>query len=251
MIYLDDFNVALDSKECDNKINYVDFNMKTKYNKNNYALRINFMNDFKYSIKCIKKLIYFRKNKIDFLTHYKNYKLKYIILNYNEDILIALKALYISDIKERYIFLYDAIFHSLDVLWKKNNPCHFCNNICIASKNHKTSHLQNGCCYSFEYSKSPFKFIENVSICKYLSPDKQCTTQNLSCKFFVCKYLRKSHIFNINPNSFLLFNCFFDNKQKLILKYNFFKSKEEIIEKLLIKDTTPFIFYYLNNNYHI
>lgn len=209
MLYIDNINVILDASECEKEINYINFNINEKYNDFNYALKIDFMNDFKYSVKCIKKLIYFQKNNIVFSTPYKGYNLKYIISNYNNDILLALKALSISDIKERYIFLYDSLFNALDIMWKKNNPCKFCDNICSASIHHKTSHIENGCCYSFEYSKKPFKFIENISVCKYLNQDKQCSTQNLSCKFFVCKYLKEKHIFSINPNSFLLFNCFF------------------------------------------
>ena len=52
-------------------------------------------------------------------------------------------------------------------------------------------------------------------------------------------------------SDFLLVQAFFTNKQKLILKYNFFRSKEEILEKLMKKDNSPFLFYYLYGFYRI
>ena len=185
------------------------------------------------------------------MTEYSGKKIKYIISNYNDDVLIALKALFINNSKEQYIFLYDNIFKNLDNLWNQSNPCKFCNNICFASKNHKTAHKENGCCYSFDYSKNIFKFIDNVKVCKYLGKEKRCTTENISCKFFVCNYLKKNKIFNIDIKDYLLVQAFFNNKQKLILKYNYFKSKEEILEKLNEKDNTPFIIYYLFSKYRI
>ena len=251
MIKLNNLDIILDVSELNSKIPYVNFDLKSSYNKLNTALKIDFKNDFNYSIKCIKKLISFQKNNIFFSTSYNGYNLKFIICNYSKDVIIALKALFINNIKERYIFLYNALVNELDFLWKSNNPCRFCNNICIASKNKATSHLENGCCYSFEYSKSLFNFIDNIQLCKYLGDDKKCKTQNLSCKLFVCKYLKNNKLFNINMNKFLIIKTFFNNKQKLILKYNFFKSKEEIIAKLLETDSTPFLLYYLENKYHI
>ena len=50
---------------------------------------------------------------------------------------------------------------------------------------------------------------------------------------------------------YLLIQAFFTNKQKLILHYNFFRSKEEILEKLIEKNNTPFFIYYLSSNYRI
>lgn len=52
-------------------------------------------------------------------------------------------------------------------------------------------------------------------------------------------------------NDFLLIQVFFYYKQRLILKYNFFKSKEEILEKLLEENNYPTFIYYLRNMYRI
>ena len=252
MVCIDIFGKIIE----DSKINYsdienIDFELNKNYKKNNPALKINFSENKKNNEKYIKKLINFNKLNKNFVTKYNNYKIKYILSNYTDEILVAIKALFIDDTKEKYLYLYDNIFKNLDEIWHKYNPCKFCNNICIASKNHKAAHKENGCCYSFEYSKNVFKFIDNVQICKYLGKEKMCTTENISCKFFVCNYLRKKNLFNINMSDFLLVQAFFTNKQKLILKYNFFRSKEEILEKLMKKDYSPFLFYYLYGFYRI
>ena len=105
----------------------------------------------------------------------------------------------------------------------------------------------------FEYDYNIFSpsFIKNKQKCKYLGPDKHCTTENLSCKFFTCSYLKKYKNFNLRMEDYLLIMAFFNKKQQLILKHNFFHSKEELINKLLEKNSTPLSIYYLNNKYLI
>ena len=252
MLYIDNTGNIIDNSIIDDSnIDRIDLQFNKRYSNANPALNIVFTSDIKYNIKCIKKLIYFQNSHIDFCTEYNSFKIKYILSNYTDDILTAIKAIFIYNTKEQYTYLYDSIFQSLDTLWNKYNPCKFCNNVCISSKNHKASHKENGCCYSFDYSKDIFKFIDNVKVCKYLGKDKKCMTENISCKFFVCNYLKKNNLFNINMNDYLLVQAFFDNKQKLILKYNFFKSKEEIIDKLLETNNIPFPIYYLYSYYRI
>ncbi len=154
--------------------------------------------------------------------------------------------------RERITYLYDDIFSYLDDIWKKNNPCKFCNNKCIASVKGRTSHKENGCCYSFNYSKNPLKLIENVKVCEYLGENKSCMTQNLSCKLFVCRYLRKNNLFDINLNNIFLIQAFFSKHKQLVLKENYFVSKEELINKILENDDyIPYFVYYLNNYYRI
>ena len=252
MIYVDSIGNIIENSGLNfDNIKSTDFNIKQKYSNVNPALKINFTNSISDNVKFIKKLLYFQQLHIDFVTECNGFKIKYILSNCNDELLTAIKATFISDTKDRYLYLYDNIFKSLDTLWTKSNPCKFCNDVCIASRNHKAAHIENGCCYSFDYSKNIFKFIDNVKVCKYLGKDKRCTTENISCKFFVCNYLRKNNLFNIYMKDYLLVQAFFDNKQKLILKYNFFRSKEEILDKLIKKDNTPFFIYYLYNHYRI
>ena len=229
------------------------FDLKKKYSLNNNALLINFTNDFNYNLKCLKKLITLENSHVVFNTQHNNLNIKYVISNYNDDILYSLIALCITDKKERYTYIYDAMFSILDKIWKKYNPCDFCNNLCVATREHKNVQQEDGCCYSFEYDYNIFSpsFIKNKQKCKYLGPDKHCTAKNLSCKFFTCSYLKKYKNFNLRMEDYLLIMTFFNKKQQLILKHNFFHSKEELINKLLEKNSTPLSIYYLNNKYLI
>lgn len=251
MIELNDEFMILDARNCPESIEYIDFNLESTYNSTNPALKINFSDDIVYNTLCIKKLQNLENNNVKFCSQIDNNNVKYIISNCDQDILVALKAISISDTKSKYEYLYNSIFESLDIIWNANNPCKFCNNICIATSHNKRRQRENGCCYSFTYSKKPFKFIENEHLCEYLSENKKCTTQNISCKLFVCPYLKKAKLFNIDIKNFLLIQAFFNRKQQLILKYNYFKSKEEIINKLLEKNNNSLLLYYLLSKYRI
>ena len=173
MIQLDKTFIAIDDKEINENLEFIEFDISKNYNNSNPALKIDFKNNNEYSVQCIKKLLEFEKNNINFLTSYNNSNIKYIILNYPPEVDIALKAISIKDEKERITFLYDDIVKSLDNIWETQSPCKFCNNVCIASKNGYTAHTENGCCYSFEYSKNPFVFIKNVKLCEHLGKDKK------------------------------------------------------------------------------
>ena len=61
----------------------------------------------------------------------------------------------------------------------------------------------------------------------------------------------KTESFDIKLNDFLLLMAFFNSKQRLILKYNYFNSKEEIIDKLLEKSKMPLALYYYYDYYII
>lgn len=253
MIALNNGSYILNIQEYNKTIPSINFDLNKNYSKNNKALLIDFKNDYKYTIKCIKKLISLEENNVCFESIYNDLKIKYIIINYNDDIIKALEAINITDFYKKYLFIYDYVFSSLDKKWKDINPCQFCNNHCIATRNHKYIQQEDGCCYSFEYTNSLFStsLIKNKQKCKYLNKNKQCDTQNLSCKFFACNYLKKYKHFNPNIKDSLLIQSFFNKKQELIIKYNYFHSKEEIIQKLLEKNKTPFVLYYLKSYYRI
>ena len=118
---------------------------------------------------------------------------------------------------------------------------------------HKNIDQLDGCCYSFKMNNKLFstKLIKDKCKCKFLGDDKRCTTQNISCKLFTCNYLKKAESFDIKLNDFLLVMAFFNSKQRLILKYNYFNSKEEIIDKLLEKSKMPLALYYYYDYYRI
>ena len=51
--------------------------------------------------------------------------MKYVISNYNDAILDALKAIEIVNLKEKYTFIYDSVFKQLNDIWSKKNYCNF------------------------------------------------------------------------------------------------------------------------------
>lgn len=67
----------------------------------------------------------------------------------------------------------------------------------------------------------------------------------------MCKYIKEKTSFNINIKDFLLFETFFNKKQKLILRFNFFKSREEIIDKLIEKNNSFYLLYRLRMKFLI
>lgn len=151
---------------------------------------------------------------------------------YYSDLLDAIKTLYIPNCKSKYSFIYDKVCQYLDNQFSKNNFCDFKNDKCIANRKGKAAHSTMGCCYSFEYCSffSP-KFIQNIQLCKHLG-NKTCNTSCITCKLFTCEYLKEKGV-KFDTHKILLLRCFFNNKQHHILKTNFFKTKEEILENLL------------------
>lgn len=111
MICLNDDLVIFDYKDYKNNFDIVEFDLNKSFKTGNYAMAIDFRNDLKYSIKCIKKLISLKKSNIAFYNKFNGYKVKYVISNYNDSILDALK--------EKYTFIYDSVFKQLDDIWSK------------------------------------------------------------------------------------------------------------------------------------
>lgn len=100
---------AIDENEIGNnsEINYTNFslNLQPKNNsKLSYgALKIDFSFDFDYSVKVIKYLQTI--DLYDFYSLYDGKKIMFIISNYSDEIPLALKALLISDKREKYSFI--------------------------------------------------------------------------------------------------------------------------------------------------
>ena len=237
------YNLDLEGKTKE----YIEYKFNKRFKKNNPALKIVFKNNINYNLKVLKKVKKMLESGIKFQTG----KTNFILENYNDDILNAFKAFEIKDKKKQYSFVYDLVCDYLDNLWVKTNPCKFCDNKCLATRNNHLYLKEDGCCYSFEWTKNIFKPIKNKKRCKYLGQNKRCQVKNISCLLFTCEYLTKSGTFNINYNDLLLLKLFFNRKQKLILRYNYFQKKEKIISKLLKEDNTPYIVYLLKYKFTI
>ena len=240
------------AEECPLELETTRFDLKCDLNNNHKALFIDFKNDIQYSLKCLKKLIELEKQKLEFSSAFDSYRVKYVIDNYNNDVVSALKAMSIDNERDRCEFIYNELFSSLDKKWGGKDHCNFCDNYCIAYRNNKKFKQEDGCCYSFENGRFFSRaFAKNKQKCKYLGENKSCQTQNISCKLYTCDYLKKHEKFELNLNDYLLARLFFKRKQHLILKNNFFVSKEEIIDKLMEHNRTPYLIYYWLGHYKL
>ena len=161
----------------------------------------------------------------------------------DEDINNSIKAMQITNKDERNKFIYETVCNLLDKKWNHNFPCNFCNNRCIASRNNYMDKEYNGCCYSFD--RKLFGKVKKQQ-CIHLKDDKSCDTKNISCKLFTCNYLRKNKIFSTKYEDYLLLRLFFNKKERLIIKYNFFRTEEEVLSKLKEKSIKPYVLYLLS-----
>lgn len=159
---------------------------------------------------------------------------------YFEDICMSFNALLSNSKKKQYEIVYDYVCNYLDNEFTCKNICGFSNDVCNASRAGLTKYKLNGCCYTINYG--PGGIIREHTPCKYLV-DRHCIANCISCKLHTCYYLKIKNI-QFKINDILLLKCFFSYKQHFVLKYNVFKTREEILEKLLHVNFIPFIIYY-------
>lgn len=133
----------------------------------------------------------------------------------------AIEIININNIDERYKNIYDDTYNYLQKDFVSNCYCDFCNNKCIAQR-----HLiriypittKNGCCYT------------NFGHCTYLK-NGSCDAKCIACTLYSCQYLTKRGI-GYWANEFVLLNAFFNKKQRHHLVFDFFKTREEILQNL-------------------
>ena len=148
-------------------------------------------------------------------------------INYLEDmnskwILYSVIASNIKNIEKRYRYIYDVVCDYLDNEFKEKNICQFNNNRCVGvEKGFHCNESIYGCCYG-----------RTRGICKYLKNGK-CSIKSISCKLFVCRYLKKNYKIKYDNNNIPLLKYFFNWKQKRIIEDSLFIDKEIIINKLL------------------
>ena len=142
---------------------------------------------------------------------YKNTKFEVDNKIKNEEIDIIIKALNIKNRYQRIIYIYDQICKKLNQEIDFS-ICKFINNKCIVQRNNNSINC-NGCCLT----------------CKYLK-NNHCTTQNISCKLLYCPTMKKQNRV-IKMKDISLFK-FFSFRQRLILKFDFFESREEVLKDL-------------------
>lgn len=125
-----------------------------------------------------------------------------------------------KDLEKQYSLIFDYICDFLDNDLENNNYCDFQNGRCVANRLGKSVHKDNGCCYYYK-----------VGLCNHLK-NGVCTSANIACKLFMCEYLETKRI-KYDLNSILDIKLFFNRKQIEIIKHNYFKSKDEVINMLM------------------
>ena len=165
-------------------------------------ITINNQKDYK---KFINKIILYKS------FFYK--KAKFTLENniQNEELEIIINALNIKNKNRRLDYVYDEI---CKILNKKIDfsICKFKNNKCIIQRKNNSKNC-NGCCLK----------------CKNLK-NSQCNTENITCKLLYCPFIKK-HYKIIKMKDIDLFKLF-SLKQKLILKFDFFSTREEVLQDL-------------------
>lgn len=123
-------------------------------------------------------------------------------------------ALNIKNKKKRITYLYDTLCRQVDTFYMDKNICDFKYNQCIVQRKNKK--YQNGCC----------------RLCKYANSDG-CSTHNFTCKMFYCFTIREKN--NILTTTDLpLLKCF-SLRQRFLLQYEYFSSREDILTDLWIE----------------
>lgn len=137
----------------------------------------------------------------------------------------ALEIIKVKNIKEKYSLIYDEICNYLNKDFIQNNYCDFKKNKCVAQRKHKLypPSRKNGCCFM------------EIRRCPNLKEGK-CMVECVSCKLFSCKFLEKRGI-GYWGSEIIFLQAFFNRKQRKHFVFDFYKSKEEILNKVyLIQD---------------
>lgn len=134
----------------------------------------------------------------------------------------ALNILKITDTKEKYYAIYDNVCNYLNKDFISNKYCDFKNNKCIAQRKHKLYPFSrnNGCCFRY------------ITQCPNLDNGK-CKVECIACRLFACPFLGKMGI-GYWANEFVLLKAFLNKKQRKHMVFDFYKSKEYVVEKMYI-----------------
>lgn len=135
-----------------------------------------------------------------FKTYFKEYE-KYVY------------ALNIKNRRKRYEYIYDEAIAEINSYYK-DDLCDFKNNMCIAQRK-KGGDKINGCC----------------RMCRIVT-EKGCPSSNISCKLIYCK-TALSGIDLLKLRNIKILKCLPFSK-RLILKGDFFVTRDEIVDDLLL-----------------
>lgn len=151
-------------------------------------------------------------NKVFYYKYYifTNFEIKSKIKS--KDLGIIIKTLNIKNKKKRITYLYDEIIKYLDDYYPKS-ICDFKNNQCFVQRL-RDDNAKFGCCYK----------------CHRVKPNIGCPTANSACKLLYCKPATEK-IKKLKVSDIPLTKCL-SIFQKFILKFDFFSTREQVINDL-------------------
>jgi len=129
----------------------------------------------------------------------------------NKELKNIVKALNIKDKKERITYIYNETVKALNEYYS-DDLCNFINGQCIVQRENKKGKF-NGCC----------------RLCPFVT-NKGCPSENISCKLIYCKTAIKN-IKLIKISDIKITKCL-NPLKRLVLRGNFFITKEEFIDDL-------------------
>ncbi len=176
--------------------------------------------------KIVEKLF---ENIKPILDKYQIDTTKLYVINYNpninyfiNDLFHLITAYSIKDLKMRYSYVYDLVSYELDRRFNDYNLCDFQDSICVRKRELINKMDKEKLCYGCCYTKG--------RLCPYFK-NKKCTIKSLSCKFFICNYLKKRGI-NYKPSDFLLIKKFFKQFNIFIMSDFLYTPKEEVLNAI-------------------
>lgn len=120
-------------------------------------------------------------------------------------------ALNLKNRIQRTTYIYDTLCTAIDQFYHDTHYCQFCDNQCFIQR--KIGKFENGCCRK----------------CIHITK-KGCSTQNLTCKMFQCQSIKEQYP-TASWDDFSLLCCF-NIRQRLILKAEYFSTREETIREV-------------------
>lgn len=167
-----------------------------------------------------KKIIIETNDIKEMYRKYKKYKsirykkTEFVYKGKNEDIKEIINVLNQKTRMKRLVYIYDKSCDQIDKKFEGKNICGFECNKCMVQRKYNLSE-QNGCC----------------RICKFQSSNG-CTTKNITCKLFFCDEVKKQN--DIVELKDLNLVKLLTRRQRVILKFDLFSLREEVLMDLYI-----------------
>lgn len=139
-----------------------------------------------------------------------------------EQIKKAIEIININSKEEQYEKIYEEVYSYLQRDFIANNYCDFKNNKCIAQRRFTfyPFNRKNGCCFT------------RIRTCPHLQKGGACNVECMACRLFSCPFLSKRGI-TYYANEIVLLKAFFNLKQRKHLVFDFYKSKTNVLKKIL------------------